>query len=257
MNTSPKTGVTAVVVGILVLLGLVTLLTSMRSVGTGKVGVVTQVGKVTGRELGEGFSFVAPWGFNNVTEYDIKTQREAARVTAASNDLQDVNAEVAVNYRLNRGDISKIHQTLGPKYKEVVVNDAVSETFKAASAKYTVTELINNRPALKADVLKALKERLEKRGVVVEDVSITDFKFSDAFSKSIEDKQVAQQNAERAKFNLEAAKTDAEAQQAQSTTLSDLYLRKQALDLMKEKWNGQLPTYVGGGTSDVLTVPVR
>ena len=55
---------------------------------------------------------------------------------------------------------------------------------------------------------------------------------------------MAQQNAERAKFNLDAAKTDAEAQRVQSETLSDNYLKKQAID----KWDGKLPTYMGGGT---------
>ena len=83
-SQSQKSTVFGAVVVVAVLLGLVTFLTSMRSVGTGKVGVVSQLGKVSGRELGEGFSLVAPWGFNNVTEYDIKTQKESATVTAAS-----------------------------------------------------------------------------------------------------------------------------------------------------------------------------
>jgi hypothetical protein len=62
---------------------------------------------------------------------------------------------------------------------------------------------------------------------------------------------VAQQNAERAKFNLDAAKTDAEAQRVQSETLSDNYLKKQAID----KWDGKLPTYMGGGT--VFNIPLE
>lgn len=241
-SQSRKSTVFGAVVFVAVLLGLVTFLTSMRSVGTGRVGVVSQLGKVTGRELGEGFSLVAPWGFNNVTEYDIKTQKEVASTTAASNDLQDVTAEVVLNYRLNRGDVSKIHQTLGPEYKDKVISPAVSEVFKSVSAKYTVSQLITERASVKADVNKQLKERLEPRGIVVEDVSITNFKFSDSFSKAIEDKQVAQQNAERAKFNLEAAKTDAEAQQAQSESLSAEYLQLKAI----EKWDGKMPQAVGG-----------
>lgn len=67
--------------------------------------------------------------------------------------------------------------------------------------------------------------RLGKYGILVDDVSITNFKFSDSFAKAIEEKQVAQQNAERAKFNLEAAQTDAQAQAAQAQTLSDAYLK--------------------------------
>ena len=87
-----------------------------------------------------------------------------------------------------------------------------------------------------------MRQLQQPRGIVVEDVSLTDFKFSESFSQAIEDKQVAQQNAERAKFNLEAAKTDAEAQAAQSESLSAEYLQLKAI----EKWDGKMPQAVGG-----------
>lgn len=61
--------------GVIALLLLITLFSSMESVGTGKIGVVTNYGKVTGRELSEGLSWIAPWGIESATEYDIKTQR--------------------------------------------------------------------------------------------------------------------------------------------------------------------------------------
>lgn len=245
-------GNVAVLLAFIVVIGLVGVVTSMRAVSTGKVGVVTSFGSVTGRELNEGFSWVAPFWFNNVTEYDIKVQKETAPTSAATKDLQDVTAEVVLNYRLNRGDVSRIHQQVGAEYKDKLISPALSETFKGASAKFDAGELISNRAELKADVYKQLKARLQKFGIVVDDVSITDFKFSESFSKAIEDKQVAQQDAERAKFKLDAAKTDAEAQRAQSETLSPEYLRKLAID----KWDGKMPQYVGGDGS-VLGVPVK
>ncbi|MGB3822466.1 MAG: prohibitin family protein [Rhodococcus qingshengii] len=247
---SNQAGLVGTVTVIVVLAAAATLMTSMRFVDTGKIGVVTQFGRVTGRELDEGFSWVAPFGFNNVTQYDIKVQKDTAPTTAATKDLQDVTAEVVLNYKINRGDVSRMHQTVGADYKDKLISPALSETFKGASAKFDAGELITQRAALKADVYKQLKSRLEKFGISVEDVSITNFKFSDSFSKAIEDKQVAQQNAERAKFNLDAAKTDAEAQRAQSETLSAEYLQKQAID----KWDGKMPTYVGGGS--VFNIPL-
>ena len=92
--------------------------------------------------------------------------------------------------------------------------------------------------------------RLKPFGIRVSELSIVDFKFSANFSKAIEEKQVAQQNAERAKFNLDAARTDAEAQRAQSETLTSEYLQKQAI----EKWDGKMPTYIGGGS--VFNIPL-
>jgi regulator of protease activity HflC (stomatin/prohibitin superfamily) len=244
-----KTWIMAAVVAGLALLSAIT---SVRAIDTGKIGVVTQYGRVTGRELSEGLSFVMPLGLNDVSVYDVKVQKEVADTQAATKDLQDVTAEVVLNYHLNRGEVSKVHQTVGELYKDKVISPALSETFKGASAKYNASELITERATLKKDVYDQLRDRLGKYGIIVDDVSITNFKFSDSFAKAIEDKQVAQQNAEHAKFNLEAAQTDAQAQAAQAQTLSDNYLRKLAID----KWDGKMPSTVAGDGT-VFSIPTR
>lgn len=237
------------IIGVLLL---ITLLTSMRTIGTGQVGVVTQYGRVTGRELTEGLSFVLPWGLNNVTVYDVKVQKESVASTAASKDLQDVTSEIVLNYNIERGSVSRIHQTIGATYVDKIVTPAINEVFKAASAEYTASELITERSRLKTVAQQTLAKRLQPYGINVSELSIVDFKFSDNFTKAIEEKQVAQQNAERAKFNLDAARTDAEAQRAQSETITSLYLQKQAI----EKWDGKMPTYMGGNGA-VFNIPLQ
>lgn len=241
---------TIVIIAAIVLFAIITTATSVRIVGTGQVGVVTQYGRVTGRELNEGMSLVLPWGINSVTMYDIKVQKESVNSTAASKDLQDVSSQIVLNYQLERGSVSKIHQTIGARYV-TIVTPAINEVFKAASAEYTASELITERSKVKTQAQAILSDRLQPYGIKVSELSIVDFKFSDNFSKAIEEKQVAQQNAERAKFNLDAAKTDAEAQRAQSETLTQEYLQKQAI----EKWDGKMPTYLGGGT--VFNIPLQ
>ncbi len=223
----------------------------VRQIGTGQVGVVTRYGQVTGRELHEGLHVVLPFGVEQVSIYDIKVLRSTDSVNAASKDLQDVSSTLAVNYRVDANRVKEVHQKIGVNYVEKVLDPATQEVFKATSAKFSAQELITNRAEVKSEAFKAIKDRLNKYGIVVDDLSIVDFKFSDTFTKAIEEKQVAQQNAERAKFNLEAARVDAEAQQAQAATLSPLYLQKQAID----KWDGKMPTYMGEGT--VFNIPLR
>lgn len=239
-----------ILIVIVVFFVVVGLLSSIKVIGTGQVGVVTQFGKVTGRELDEGLSLILPFGMNKVTVYDIKLQKQTVDSKAASSDLQDVSSQLVLNYNLRRDNISRLHQTIGRSYEDKVITPAINEVFKAAAAKYTASELISQRSALKADTQKIISERLKKYGITVDELSLTNFEFSQNFSKAIEDKQVAQQNAERAKFNLEAAKTDAEAQKAQSETLSQEYLQKQAI----EKWDGKMPEYLGGGS--VFNIPL-
>ena len=229
---------------VLIVLGNVTAV-----VGTGEVGVVTQFGQVTGRELGEGLSIKAPW--HQVTIYDVRVQKEESRAAAATNDLQDVSSVLAINYHLDRGRISDIHRNLGPDYKDRIISPAVQEVFKSASAKFTAAQLITNRAEVKNDTVTNLKSRLEGRGIIVDDLSIVDFQFSPDFAKAIEAKQVAQQNAERAQFTLQQAQKDAEAQQAQKQSLTPEILQKLAI----EKWDGRLPTYLG--QNSVFGIPNR
>jgi prohibitin 1 len=228
---------------------LVIALTSISIIGTGQVGVVTQFGRVTGREMDEGLNFKPPW--QQVTVYDVRVQKEEARAQAATNDLQDISSVLAVNYHIDRGRISDIHRNLGPEYKDRIISPAVQEVFKSASAKFTAAQLITNRADVKNDTVANLKSRLEKRGIIVDDLSIVNFEFSDDFARAIEQKQVAQQNAERAVFTLQQAQKDAEAQAVQRASLTPEILQKMAI----EKWDGKLPTYLG--QNSVFGIPNR
>lgn len=227
-------------------------LTSVRIVNTGEVGVVTRFGDVTGRELDEGIHLVVPFGIEQVSVYDIKIQKQTAAAASASRDLQDVNSTLTLNYRIDPTRVGEIHQTIGVAYRDKLIEPALQEVFKASSAQFSAQELITQRAEVKNETFTLLKERLEAFGITVDDISIVDFTFSPAFTKAIEEKQIAEQNAQRAKFNLEASKTDAEAQEVQAKTLSPLFLQKQAI----EKWNGELPQYLGGGES-VFNIPLQ
>ncbi len=244
---NPKAIRLILVIAILALLAM----TSIRQVGTGQLAVVTRFGRVTGRELGEGLHLVMPLGIDKTVRYDIKVQKDESLVSAASKDLQDVTATLALNYRLEASKVGDIHQQIGPLFALKLIDPALQETFKATSAKYSASELITNRSEVKAEALKVVKERLGNFGIVVDDLSIVNFQFSQAFAKAIEEKQVAQQNAERSRFNLEAAQIDAQAQQVQAQTLSPLFLQKQAI----EKWDGKMPQYLGDGT--VFNIPLK
>ena len=245
--------VTGIIV-FLVILAAFAFITSIRVVGTGKIGVVTNYGRVTGRELSEGVSLVAPFWIETVKRYDIKTQKlETTDVAAATLDLQDANATVVLNFKLQPGKVKEIHQTVGPKYKENIVNPAIEELFKASTAKFTAKQLIQERDKAKADITKLLQERLEKYGIIIQDVSLTNFSFSEAFNAAVEatatsQQQIAQLQAELEKAKVEAekvevnAKAQAEAQRLQQETLTPALLQKMWI----EKWNGQLPTTQAG-----------
>jgi prohibitin 2 len=257
-------------VGALVLIALITLFSSMRSIETGQVGVVTNYGKVTGRELSEGLNFITPWGVDEVTSYNTKTQKVDANAAAPTKDLQDVNATIVLTYHVNRGKVSEIHQKVGADYQKVEIDPQVQEAFKAVSAQYTAGELITSRPIVKETILKNLKERVEKDGrYTVEDVAITNFTFSEAFNQAIEAVQIANQQIAKAKQELETTKVNAEkeiaaaqgaseAQRLQQQSLTPELLRKMELENQAkaiEKWNGVQPTTVASNNGLLFNIP--
>lgn len=251
--------------GFIGLLVLITITGSLASIGTGKVGVVTSYGKVTGRELTEGLSIKAPWGIQSVTEYDTKTQKVQSNATASTKDLQDVNATVVLTYALNRGKVSEIHQNVGKDFQAIEIDPQVQEAFKAVSAKYTASELITNRAEVKRDVVDNLKDRVEKNGRYnIQDVAITEFKFSAAFNQAIEAVQIANQKVAQARQELETTKVEAEKQVAEATAQAESQrLRQQTLtpEILQQqwiaKWNGVLPTTDASGGNAQFYIPTK
>ena len=244
-NVSKRTAIILTVLGAALLLAVLCL----RSVDAGQVGVITRFGEVN-REAQSGLAVKLPWPFESIHYMDTRIQKQQEESTAATADLQDVSATLAVNYALNRSEATRVYKEIGQEYRDRVVVPAVQESFKAATAQYTAAELLTKRPEVKQKSLEIIKRRIEPYGIRVDDVSIVNFSFGADFTKSIEAKQVAAQEAERARFNLERARLDAEAQNAQKQSLSPELLQKYAID----KWDGKMPQYVGG--ESVFNIPL-
>lgn len=223
------------------------------TVNAGQVGVVTRFGAVN-RVVNPGVGFKIPF-IEGYTSMDTRTQKDQVDVTAASQDLQSVKGTIAVNYHLEGNHAVDVYQNIGPGYADIVIAPAIQNIFKASTAKFTAEQLINQREAVRVAAENALRDQLAVYHVQVDNFNIVNFDFSPEFDAAIEQKQVAQQSVETAKQNL--AKTQVEAQtalaQAQGQAsaqaalkdngaLSPEYLQYLAVN----KWNGILPTYVGG-----------
>lgn len=239
------------------IIALIFLFGSFRTVKAGYTGIVTRFGKVV-RTTDSGL--ILKWPIiEKVVKMDTRVQKEEMDASAASKDMQDVNAKIAVNYSISKETALEIYNRLGKDYKDSIIIPATSESFKAGISQYTAESLITNRAEAKENILQALKTRLEEYGITITDLNIVDLNFSDAFNQAIEAKAVAQQQVETAKQELERAKIEAEktkteaeaqaaAQRAQEDTLSELLIKKMWI----EKWNGQLPSTMADDTGILI-----
>lgn len=233
-----------------------------RTVDAGKVGIITRFGEVN-RVAESGIALKLPWPIERLDKMEIRVQKEEQDATAATSDLQDANAKLALNYSLDNDTALKVYKELGKDYKERVVIPALQESFKSAAADYTAPQLITERTAVKGKAYEIIRDRLSKYGIRVVDLNIVNFSFSADYSKAVEDVQVANQNVAKAKQELETVKVNAqkdiqaaqgaaEAQRLQQQTLTPQLLQKQAI----EKWDGKLPTTTAGGET-LFNIPLR
>ena len=250
-----KTLIITGIVSVAVLFGLL-IINPFVQVPAGSRGVVLTWGAVSNKVLGEGIHFITPIA-QHVRIIDVQEHKETAEASAASRDLQSVESTVALNYYLDPEKIDVLWQKIGSEYSERIIDPALQEAVKAATAKYTAEELITKREEVKDVIRQTLKERLGSSYIIVKDFSIINFSFSKAFSGAIEDKQIAIQKALTAENDLKrikveaeqriaVAKGEAEAIKMQSEAANnDKYISLKALEVQKiavEKWNGVLPT---------------
>lgn len=249
-NQSVGTILSLVLVGILALVGL----NSFMIINPGEAGVISVLGKAQDGVLLEGLHLKPPL-VSKVDVYDVTVQKFEVPAQSSTKDLQDLSASFAINFRLDPIEVVNIRRTQGTLQNIVskIIAPQTQESFKIAAARRTVEEAITKRDELKQDFDMALGERLNKYGIIVLDTSVVDLAFSPEFSRAVEEKQIAEQRAQRAVYvareaeqeaeaNVNRAKGQAEAQRLIRETITSELLQKQAID----KWDGKFPLVIGG-----------
>lgn len=241
-----------IAIGVLVLL---LLWSSFVAIGPGERGVLMTFGAVQHGVLAPGLHMKIPL-VQTVKRMNVQIQKSQTQETAASRDLQDVTGEVAVNWSINPTDAEWVYERLGDESQlaDKVIAPIVSNAVKAVAAHYDAEQLVEKRDVVRDEIQKQIVGALAQYKVQVQGVNITNFQFSQDYSKAIEQKQVAQQRAQQAEYDLARVKVQAQQEvaqaegQAQAQKLLQSTLTPQIIQLKAvEKWNGVLPQVTGNG----------
>ena len=227
-------------------------------VPAGHIGIQVTFGTVNQETLGEGLHFVNP--LSSVQNLDVRlVSAKLVGSAAGTKDLQQVHTDIVVNYRISGDRAAHIYKEFGLDLQDKVVMPFVNESFKAITAHYTSEELITKRDEVSAGIKQELSDKLGKYNIIVSDISLVNFGFSAEYQKAIEAKVIATQSklqAEQdlARIEVEAKQTIAKAEgrakaiQIETAAINSQggqsYVQLKAI----EKWSGNLPTTVAGGT---------
>lgn len=243
---------------------LLALWSSVVTIGPGNRGVLMTFGAVHQGVLTPGLHFKLPF-MQTVKQMNVQIQKSQTDETAASRDLQNVSTEVAVNWAINPVDAEWVYQHLGDESEltSKVIAPVVSNAVKAVAAKYNAEDLIESRAKVAAEIQQQIITALNQYKVQVQGVNITNFQFSHVYTEAIEQKQVAQQRALQATYDLQRTKIQAEQEvaqaegQSQAQKLLQQTITPQIIQLKAvEKWNGVLPQVVGGSGTLPMVGPL-
>jgi prohibitin 1 len=159
----------------------------------------------------EGTHFRIPY-FQTPIFFDIRTTPKVITTETGSKDLQTVKVTLRVLYRPQLHRIKYLYQIYGVTYPEKILPSIGNEVLKSVVAQFDAGEIITQREHVSNNVRELLHKRAGEFGIIFDDVSITHVAFSDDYTRAIEQKQVAQQIAERQRFLVEKSRQEKEAE---------------------------------------------
>jgi regulator of protease activity HflC (stomatin/prohibitin superfamily) len=217
------TGMLVVLVGALVL----------TSVGAGVVfiqpeerGVVISALQSTGyrsQPLQPGLRWIIPF-FESVVIYPISRQTytmsiapsEGAiqgddSIAARTADGQEIFVDASVIYAIDPVQVVKVHIDWQDRYTDGLVRPLSRGVIRDVVSQYKVSEVVTTkRVDMTAQISINLQKKLQDNGLSLVDFILRNITFSPEYAASVEQKQVAEQQAQQAAFVVDQRRQEAE-----------------------------------------------
>lgn len=226
-RNQPTKGLTTIVIVLLVAALLLT------SVGAGLVflqaneyGVVISAFQPNGyrtQALGPGLHWIIPF-LESVQKYSIARQTYTMSSTssegsvqgddsiqARTKDGQQIFIDASVIYAADPTQLIQLHITWQNRYEENVVRPVARAAIRNAVSQFGVEELVSTKRAeLEQGIRAEIESKLQDNNIIMSDFLLRNIRFSDEYAAAVEQKQVAEQQAQQAKFVVESKKQEAE-----------------------------------------------
>lgn len=243
---------------VLVLLCLVFVNSFWVIINAGETGVQSLFGRVRDEELHSGFHIKNP--FVKITKMNIRTQDYTMSftqgegqkygsdvITALTKEGLKVDLDITVLYHLIEEKSSDIYRDVGINYDEVIIRPQIRSIIREIIAEYNTKDIYSEkRQEAALRIADRLKEKVESRGIEMEEVLLRNVELPDDLAQSIQQKLQAEQEAQRYDFILQTEEKEAErkriaaegqrdAQQIINQSLTANYLNYLYIESLKDR----------------------
>jgi regulator of protease activity HflC (stomatin/prohibitin superfamily) len=193
--------------------------------------------------LGPGVHFITPY-VESVKRYSIGQQtytmaKAAAEgqitgddsVTARTADGQEVFIDASVTYQVDPENVFDLFIKWQDRFEDGLVRPQARSIIYNAVAKYRVEEVYSTkRDAMQAEIADSLRGVFGQNGLQLSSFLLRNVTFNQEYANSVEQKQIAQQNAERARFLVEQERQEAERIRVQAQGQADAAVTRSKAD---------------------------
>ena len=268
---------------------LTAVLSSFTVITPGNAGVVFNIWSGGLRTTPQGLVWRAPW-ITTVQSYPIalRTYTMVKRIGEGSSSEDDsidlptregqhIRQDISVTYNTGIDRAEQVFRSFrGADISEIegtFIRRTIITAAQNAAGQMSLTDIISDR---RADLQHAIEEQLSKdltkMGFLLDKVNLGASHLPQAIEQQLQQKMAVQQQALQAEYELQKettlakakvaeaqgdaeatlvkARSQSEANKLLQATLSPMLVQSKAID----KWNGELPTYNGGGVLPFLSI---
>jgi prohibitin 2 len=125
-------------------------------------------------------------------------------IETLTKDGQIVKMDLSVRFHIDPTRVTNLHREIGPDYINKVVRPEIRNQIRLAVSAYPVTEVYTEkRSEIQNQTQENLKRKFSASYLILDEVLIRNIRFSPEFEKAIEQKQIAQQEAQRMQYVLD------------------------------------------------------
>ena len=173
--------------------------------------------------LGPGLHWVVPF-VESVRTYSVARQTYTMSSTssegqqagddsiqARTKDGQQVYIDASVIYAVDPAKVIDLHIVWQSRYEDNVVRPVSRAAIRDAVSQYGVEEIVSSaRGDLEQNITDEIQQTLAANNLILTSFLLRNIRFSDEYAAAVEQKQIAEQQAQQAKFVVEQKKQEAE-----------------------------------------------